>query len=354
MADLPEKADIGNAPIQIKRTPDGTLQAVKGSIQLSVDRKELVNIKNTISITATGYDKLNQIAGLSLVMPPRIEVPRYGAQPNPFFVLDDDTGAIQFVMAKMSAVGYSPIGNLCVVDQTLLFDLKAYFKMDAMAKVKYSKSIGRIANKQSLTEEELAHGLFLPILDANFGVWLDGRHPEFMKIMSEAQQRQRFAERIALGILKRNCLRHHPAIATSIVQPQDGVANVTVFGYRHELSEQQMRNIVEGDRKDAETISETIHTDDIATNDMALTTAESGIGETTVDVDDSGLYDPTSRDKLLIRVDEFANMVLDKKEYQSFLREAFSPDCDPRELSDEDLEKFVDRLSEYATALGKI
>ena len=196
MSNFPELAEIANSPIMIKRTPDGTMQAIKGIVSLSIQNKELVEIKKSISITASGYDKLNQIAGLSLIMPRHIEVPKYGKQPNPFVLINEETSSIKFVMAKMSGVGYSPIGNLCVVDQTLLFSLDAYFKMDCMAKVKWSKNLGRIANKKMLTEDELKTGLFLPIINEDFGIWLDAKHEDFMKLMSEAQQRQRFAERI--------------------------------------------------------------------------------------------------------------------------------------------------------------
>ena len=352
MSNFPELAEIANSPIMIKRTPDGTMQAIKGIVSLSIQNKELVEIKKSISITASGYDKLNQIAGLSLIMPRHIEVPKYGKQPNPFVLINEETSSIKFVMAKMSGVGYSPIGNLCVVDQTLLFSLDAYFKMDCMAKVKWSKNLGRIANKKMLTEDELKTGLFLPIINEDFGIWLDAKHEDFMKLMSEAQQRQRFAERIALGIIKRNCLRHHPAIAASIVQPENGVANVTVIGYRHEMTENQMRNIVEGERDSTvETISEVLHTDDMA-EDMATTTKESGVGEQNTEVDD-GEYQPSKRDKLLARADELITGTLDKDEYEEFLKISFKVNYNPQELKDEELEKFVRALGEYTKAVGK-
>jgi len=343
---LAKKDDkIGSTAIQIKRTSTGELQAVKGVVNLSLQRKEIVNIKGTMSITAIGYDRLNQVSGLSLVLPKRIEVPRYGQQPNPFFVINDKTGGIQFVMAKMSAVGHSPIGSICVVDQTLLFDLQAYFKMDAIAKIKSNRGLGKIANKQMLTDEELTHGLFLPVLDENFGVWLDSRHDEFMKLLSEQQQRQRFAERIALGILKRNCLRHHPAIATSVVQPQGGEAAVTVIGHRHELSEDQVRDIVEGERgPEIETIEKEIHTDTIDPDDMLASTSDSKVIEGEVEAPvELPSNELTDREKMMIRINEMKN-IMGESEYKTFYDDMVPSGRELSEFGDDELKRYANLM----------
>jgi len=341
VSNKPETSAIGDTRIQIKRSANGNLQAVKGTVVLSVAKNEIVEVKKRMLITAIGYDALNKVAGLSLVMPKRIEVPRYGAQPNPFFEVNPDTGAIRFVMAKMSAVGYSPIGSMCVVDQTLLFDLGAYFKMDAMAKIKYKHGTGKIANKQLLTEEERTYGHFMPILDENFGIWLDARHEEFMKLLTEHQQRQRFAERIALGILKRNCLRHHPSIAASVVIPQGGEAAVTVIGHRHELTDEQIRRLVDDDRdNDVETIAGVTHTDDIQSEEMGLSTQESaGLKEmsgTDVEVMEQ---ENERRDKIMVRVEELKDL-MGEDVYGKFYHEMVTSGRPLSEFDDDELERY--------------
>jgi hypothetical protein len=344
-----EISQLGTTEIQIKRTATGDLQAVKGIVRLSFDSGDMIEIKGKAVISASGYDKLNQVAGLSLVMPKRIEVPRYGSQPNPFFVINPDVGSVEFVMVKMSAIGHSPIGSLCIVDQTLLFDLKAYLKMDAIAKVKYNKSLGKIACKANLTEEENRFGMFLPIMDGGFGIWLDTRHEEFFKLVSEAQQRQRFAERIALGIVKRNCLRHHPAIAASIVIPKNGLADVTVIGYRHELTEERMREMVDGKRDSTvETIENVFHTDDIDVDDVTSAGADSTIEEAKQQpVEVSSAPELTKREKLMIRIDEYKCGVLLPDEWEEFYKNTVKSGRKLSEFNDQELEKFEAVLAKY-------
>jgi len=343
-----EQGSIGSTTMQIKRLPTGDLQAVKGVINLSLARKQLVQIKGTMTITATGYDRLNQVAGLSLVLPKQIQVPGHnGMQTNPFFVINETTGAIKFVMAKMSAVGYSPIGSMCVVDQTLLFDLGAYFKMDAMAKLKYNKGMGKIVNKLTQTKEELAAGIFLPILDENFGIWLDAAHEEFIKLMSEHQQRQRFAERIALGILKRNCLRHHPSIATSVVQPQNGEAAVTVMGYRHELCEERIRELVDGDRAGVEVIEKEVHTDTIEASDMTASASDAKITEGEDGTPDIRKAELTPKESIMVRINEIRSF-MGEESYLKFYNETVTSGRPLNEFEDDELERYASILEKEA------
>jgi len=281
MPDAPKKqydlVRLTTGKILVNATPDGAMQAIKADVELSMDAKDIIVINQNPVITASGYDKINKVAGVSIVMPNRIDVPGHGIQANPFFVIDPDTGAIRFVMAKMSAIGFSPVGNLAVVDQTLLFDLLSYLKQDVLSKIKKIPGFGKVTNKNSLSADEIKNGYFIPILSKDYGLWVDTRHGEFMKVISEHTQRQRFAERIALGILKRNCLRHHPAIGIMNVQLEQGSCHIPILAWRKDLSLERMRSIAEntGARDGVETVrSEVIKTDQIDITDAKVCIAE--------------------------------------------------------------------------------
>nr|NIO43373.1 hypothetical protein [Burkholderiales bacterium] len=56
-------------------------------------------------------------------------------------------------------------------------------------------------------------------------------------------QRQRFGDRIAQKIVERNLLKDHPAIGVAQVAPREGKARVTVYGYRHMMGPQEIRDV---------------------------------------------------------------------------------------------------------------
>lgn len=351
-----EPVKLGGGQVLVSHGNDGAITAIKANITLSVENKEVVVIQNNPVITASGYDKINRIASVNLIMPPRIEVPNHGEQPNPFFVIDNETGAIRFVMAKMSGVGYSPVGTLCVVDQTLLFDLQSYLKMDCLAKIRKDRSAGRITGLNMLSEEEREYGYFLPILDKNYGVWLNTRHEEFAKVVSEHQQRQRFAERIALGILKRNCLKHHPAIGVTNVRMQSGVAVVPVLAWHKELPVESARQLVANPASrtsDIETIEKVAHTDDIAEADMAMATVEAGEAEMQSGAsrnsqmpDTRTVMDPpeiSGRDRILARIDEMKRM-MKPSEWTEFWHKLVTSGRELEDFADEELGRFASVL----------
>jgi hypothetical protein len=364
-ADSYQPVQLGDNRLLINSTPEGQMVAIKADVPLSIESKDVVVVQGNPVITASGYDKLNKVANVSLAMPKRIEVPGHGLQPNPFFLIDEATGGIKFVMAKMSAVGYSPVGNLCVVDQTLLFDLHSYFKMDCLAKIKKNKSLGRITSKQLLNSEEQQYGYFVPILDANYGIYMDTRNDEFMKIVSDHSQRQRFAERIALGILKRNCLKHHPAIGITNVTMNRGMVGIPVIAWRKDVDMEAVRKVTEaqGERDGVETIEATIRTDEIVKEDMVMATAETveseqdGKKETaqttiTPEPEEETGYEPTPREKHMVRIGEMKE-ALSKEEWEAFWNKIVVSGRPLEEFSEEELERFVDVLNEHLAKLGR-
>jgi hypothetical protein len=345
----------------VSASSDGNIQAIKADVELSMANKDIIDINGNPVITASGFDKLNKVAGVSLVMPQRIDVPGHGVQPNPFFITDPDTGGMQFVMAKMSAVGFSPVGNLAVVDQTLLFSLLSYFKMDCLAKIKKIPGFGKSAHRQNLTPEELKFGYFIPTLDKNYGIWMDTRHMEFMKVQNDHCQRQRFAERIALGILKRNCLRHHPAIGVMNVQLEaGGKCSVPILAWRKDVSLGTLRKIAEdtGTREGVETVkSEVITTEQINVADAAIVTAETAAdtnvetgGKETIEVPKT-VNEPSKREKTEIRIGEMISG-LGEERWQAFYKSKVVSGRSLDKFSDDELEDFAHQLQQHCRKIG--
>ena len=345
----------------ISTNSEGTMQAIKAEVELSMATKDIVVINDTPVITAAGFDKLNKVAGVSLVMPNRIDVPMHGAQPNPFFITDKDTGAIRFVMAKMSSIGYSPVGNLAVVDQTLLFDLLSYLKMDVLAKVKKFPGFGRVTHRDNLTPDEAKYGYFIPILDRNYGLWVDTRHTEFLKVISDHSQRQRFAERIALGILKRNCLRHHPAIGIMNVQMNQGVCHVPILAWRKDLSVEKIRKIAEdtGAREGVETVRSDVTTTDQLDASEAVVVEAEAIGDTTVETGERQVTEvpkttgkpPTKREVSEIRIGEMIEG-LGPEEWAKFSKKTIRSGRSIEQFTDDETFEFEAVLRTHLQKLG--
>jgi hypothetical protein len=160
-------------------------------------------------------------------------------------------------------VGFSTIGNVVVVDKTLLYNIYAYFIESIQSKMKKTKWD---TNKNCYSDEPL-HPDCAVIGTADekpkkegrwafyetvspLGLWINYEDPAIIDCLNEHTQRQRFGDRIAQTIVERNILKTHPAIGISKVQPQEGgvkgkkKAYVTVYGFRHEFGPVQIDEIM--------------------------------------------------------------------------------------------------------------
>lgn len=246
-----EISSLGDDQVFIKRTPGGLVKAISAIVPLDLRRKEIVSIEGNFMITAIGYDRLNKVAGLSVVYPPSTPytfmingVPDTRDVGNPFIEYDDETGAIRTISVTCLALGLSPIGNWCITHERLRFDLNRYFAMDAWSKVKRFTEVGQFQSKNVYdARDDKDFYLFIKVMPG-WGLSLDTRHAEIQKILTTHFNRQKFAERIASTICRRNAMKRHPAIAKSTVIPQGGIADVQVYGWRHDLDTVQINKMI--------------------------------------------------------------------------------------------------------------
>jgi hypothetical protein len=257
--DLQEVAKMGDSDIFVKRDATGAVRLTYKKVRLTVAAKEIARVGKNWIPTVPGYNKLNQVAGINPINPPSIIV--NGAENSNPYVEYNPAGDIKRVIARKIAIGYSPIGNLVAIDTTRHYNFDAYFLQDLQAKASGDGTYARFGMEQicSLEEEAkvqtkdgktFAYGkkpyAFQPIKDF-VGIWMDVSHREIIDVYKQHIRHQMFGETIAQNIAWRNALKAHPAIATAsiTVSGKEGeeVAEVLVYGYRHEMDRTQYESI---------------------------------------------------------------------------------------------------------------
>ena len=242
-------SNLGDGQIFVRRGADGEVQAVRGMMTLSSVRKEIYAITKAdkqhgnYNVTADGYRRLNQIAGVNIVTPATLKLPNGKEVVNPYMVREGDRTI--GIWVKKVAIGLSPLGTIVRVDATLYFDLTVYFLQDIASKINFYKNAGDIVLETSLTAEDRKKFMILPW---SYGLVLkaDPAHEEIRKTISTQIQREKFAERIATTICERNVLKKHPALAYAAVSAKvrseyDAEARLPVFGWVKREMEQKMQ-----------------------------------------------------------------------------------------------------------------
>ncbi|MBY6950307.1 hypothetical protein [Clostridium botulinum] len=237
---------LGDGEVFIKRTSTGAIKAIKARLVLREREGHLAVIQGKAMITATGYNEMNKIAGVSIITPEKLTLPSGDVVVNPFPIIDKESGTIDKVWVKKIGIGFSPIGNLVMTSSTLLYDIRMYFIQDLNKKVQTNKSAGRMCMETMLTDEEKKRGMFLPI-QGKMGIWVDLENKDVLKCMDTYIQNKLFAERKAQTIAERNVLKKHPALSQVYVEatgPQyNHIGAVSVVGYTHDLNRDDLQNL---------------------------------------------------------------------------------------------------------------
>ena len=244
------------------------LKPVRGYFTLYHKLGHLYKIKNSYSISSTGYRLLNKVASVSLATPEKVIVDGRD-QPNPYIERNDETKMIEIVWIRKVGIGYSLIGNIVAIDKTLCYNIKTYFLQGIQSKMKKAEwKNGQMTDKllhpncaKLGIEEKEPKGegdwAFFKV-EPPLGIWVNYADPAILDCMEEHTQRQRFADRIAQTIVERNILKDHPAISVSKVEPKKKgdqvVAYVPVYGFRHELEAPNIKEILLQLEKGEETI----------------------------------------------------------------------------------------------------
>lgn len=239
----------GGIPVLVKKTPGGWVKSFKAKVILDKPRGQIYQVQGKWAITAAGYDELNKYANLSIVTPPNLTVAtEMGTRtfPNPYPIIDQQSGSISKVWVRKFCVGMSPTGQIVVTTAILLYDIQMYFLQDLMGKVKAKEIPGRLTNRDLLTQEEKETGLFVAI-QGDFGLWVPHRDAKVMDATGNFVHNKLFAERKAQTVCGRLVMRKHPAMPAATVQargPKDQeAAEVEVVGWTHELTPKEVEQL---------------------------------------------------------------------------------------------------------------
>jgi len=243
------------------RTYEGkTLAPVRAVMKLSQKAGHIYKVKKKLAITAAGYKHLNKVASINIVTPQTVSVDGV-TKPNPAIERDPITKAIETVNVRKIGIGFSPIGNITIIDKTLFYNLYTYLIQDIHAKMKkeewkYDKDAGKSKPTGNLLHPNLAvigqegkppesEGSWIFFVTIKpIGIWLNYSDPAASEIIAEHTQRQRFGDRIAQKIVERNILKDHPAIGVESVEMKGDVAEIPVYGWRHQYGSDEIGQIM--------------------------------------------------------------------------------------------------------------
>jgi len=232
-------------------------------------------------ITASGYKHLNKVASISLVTPQSVIVDGRPV-PNPHIERNPRTKAIESVNIRRMGIGYSPTGNIVVIDKTLFYNVYTYFIQAIQAKMKRvewkTENNKRVKTENKEFPDCAIYGIESEkptragswaffATEPPLGIWVNYEDQATIDCLEEHTQRQRFGDRMAGTIVDRNILKDHPAIAAAQVFTKVGEggtkASVDVYGYRADNSPRDISSIMRqaesgSDTKDFEIRAETI------------------------------------------------------------------------------------------------
>lgn len=209
----------GQSEFLIKNSPNGEVRNLTTTVvldpdtdvyQMSVkrgDRWQKVNV-----LTAMGYANLNKYLGISFVSATSLLNDEGNAVCNPYFKYDSD-GDIEYVKVRLIGIGRNHIGNLVAIDYTLRYDLKMYLAQDVMARWSgragdATKSWGELFSTPNVPDDikkdpkkKLVH------VPGGLTLALDITSKDVIGLIQEHSSRQKFAERNASTICRRNILK---------------------------------------------------------------------------------------------------------------------------------------------------
>jgi len=254
--ELVVRADFGE--VFVKQTEEGHfLRPVKAKLPLLESAGHFYWISGNYAISAAGYVHLNKVASINLVTPKTISVDGV-EQPNPYVERNRKTKVIETVNVRKIGIGFSPMGNITVVDKSLFYNCYTYFIESIRAKMKKKKQGSEdllypdcafIGTKFDKPGNKSGKWAFYEIASP-LGIWVDYTHEAIISCIDDHTQRQRFGDRIAQKIVERNILKDHPAIGVSQVEDVSGEQKkrkgyATVYGYRHEFGPREINDIAD-------------------------------------------------------------------------------------------------------------
>ena len=261
MAEIPKEKALALvadfATVYVSSYGGELMKPVKAKFILTEAKGHYYKIQKKYVISSTGYIQLNKAASVNIVTPKSVIVDGK-EENNPYVERHPITRAIDSVAVRKIGIGFSPIGNMTVIDKTLFYNVYTYLIQSIQAKMKakiYDKKAQRLTDESKnpdcaivgTRDDKPEKGKWVFYLTADpLGIWVNYEHQAILDCLEEHTQRQRFGDRIAQKICERNILRDHPAIGVDTVMPDEKskTATVNVYSWRHELNPQNLDDIL--------------------------------------------------------------------------------------------------------------
>lgn len=167
--------------------------------------------KSKTLITACGYDRLVQFAGLSYVPVSTVMDDQGVERGNPCFQREQGTGHILSVTTRQIAIGRNPTGSLVALDYTLTFDPRTYRAQDVLSrwtgrKTDAPKAWGRLhstRNDPTVPTKVFEHQDVVPVLEGLVLI-VDLTNKDVITCICEHGNLQRFAGQRVITMARRN------------------------------------------------------------------------------------------------------------------------------------------------------
>lgn len=266
----------------VKRGKDGLLRKMMMRFTLTERNREVVKIPGkrfkdehdqwqtadaTYDLSAVGYRRLNQMAGLHCITPEYVVVAGK-RQPNPYIQEDERSKRPQRVYVRRVVIGPArDTGNLVATDIMLVLDLELYILENLLKKLNYAgkppwkgkgakqdddtdataaskaSSLGQWGTADEKPKDAGTWRFYA--IHGDVGVWFNLLHPEFQKAMGEHVQRCKFADRIAQSLAERNAMKAHPGMPASISVDETGQIRVPMVGWTSQITAEQLNGFRE-------------------------------------------------------------------------------------------------------------
>ena len=219
-------------------------------------------------ITAPGYIYANKGASISILTAQHIIVDGQ-ERPNPHIERNPKTKGVENVAIRKMGIGYSPAGNIVVVDNTLFYNIYTYFIQSIQAKMKRMKwtngrktdlkefpNCARYGIAGEKPKDTPGRWVFY-VVEPPLGIWANYDDQAIIDCLEEHIQRQKFGDRIAQKIVERNIFKNHPAIGIGQVKAIEDKdrgwnATITVYGWRNENMPKDLTELVRQTEEGAE------------------------------------------------------------------------------------------------------
>lgn len=303
---------LGDGNALFIREAGAEKRAFKAKVELSCP-DQFCFISKKPMICAPGLEKANQYAGIEIFKPQKLIANGGQEVMNPYYTMDAN-GMVSNIAMRGIGIGYGPLGNLAAVDQTIIINMSTVLLQELQAKLKYNPTIAVLGLKDRRPVEFKAsimgyderehkrvvkkietvatddNWIFIPVFGLT-GYWLNVSAPDVLDIFDGYIQKQRFIERTANTILRRQILSLHPAIGTKtpVVTCADKgfeKAYIVVYGYQPETDDAQKK------RKELEALVSKLSQGEKLAN-MDVVVKEDDVSDVVPDVHASEAADPS-------------------------------------------------------------